>query len=126
MVANRSQLFGGIHMQAYIVPPYSDLPVRRPSTRRVRRRVRRMVTILLLAVVLLFVAFRAVDMFATSEAPAMVTYTVVQGDTLWDIATAHNPGGDVRDMIIAIKRANGMETATVQPGQELVIPQKGR
>jgi hypothetical protein len=48
------------------------------------------------------------------------------GDTLWDIATAHTaPGDDVRDTLLDIRRANGLTTSVISPGQVLVIPTAG-
>jgi nucleoid-associated protein YgaU len=42
-------------------------------------------------------------------------------DTLWTIAQAHY-GGDVRDAIYRIERANHLAGATVVPGEKLVLP----
>jgi LysM repeat protein len=46
------------------------------------------------------------------------TYTVRSGDTLWDIAHAHGVS------VEAITAANGLDDAVIQPGQELVIPER--
>jgi len=46
------------------------------------------------------------------------TYTVRSGDTLWDIAQAHGVS------VEAITAANGLDDAVIQPGQELVIPER--
>jgi LysM domain-containing protein/uncharacterized protein DUF5715 len=46
------------------------------------------------------------------------TYTVRSGDTLWDIARAHGVS------VEAITAANGLDDAVIQPGQELVIPER--
>jgi len=46
-----------------------------------------------------------------------LTYTVIFGDTLWDIAMSHNTSVD------AIKIANGMgDDYVIKPGQVLIIP----
>ena len=51
------------------------------------------------------------------------THLVRSGDTLWDIAIAHtDPGDDVRDTLLDIKRANDLDTSIITPGQVLVIP----
>jgi nucleoid-associated protein YgaU len=50
-----------------------------------------------------------------------VVYRVHPYDTLWTIASAHY-GGDVRDAIWRIQRANHLRDPTVHPGQRLVLP----
>jgi LysM repeat protein len=95
---------------------------RRHGRRRRQRLVRRMLLVLLLAAAMLVLIPRAVSTMARSEAPAVASYTVAPGDTLWEIASRHNQGGDVRRLVSAIKQANHMTTATLQPGQTLVVP----
>jgi nucleoid-associated protein YgaU len=50
-----------------------------------------------------------------------VTYRVQAYDTLWTIATARY-GGDVRDAVWQIQRANHLQGASIRPGQMLVLP----
>jgi nucleoid-associated protein YgaU len=50
-----------------------------------------------------------------------VVYGVKPYDTLWTIASAHY-AGDVRDGVWRIERANHLESATIRPGQRLVLP----
>jgi len=100
-----------------------------PRYRRVRRRtpkaVRRartlavLFTLTLAAAVLLFP--RLVHTGA-HEPPAGVHYTVVQGDTLWDIATAYAGDRDVREVVYLIRRLNGLPSAEIHPGQVLFVP----
>jgi len=47
--------------------------------------------------------------------------TVRPNDTLWAIAE-HRYGGDVRDAIWRIERANHLSGADVRVGQKLVLP----
>jgi nucleoid-associated protein YgaU len=47
--------------------------------------------------------------------------TVHPYDTLWSIAQQHY-GGDVRDAIWRIERANHLPSADVRAGQRLVLP----
>jgi nucleoid-associated protein YgaU len=47
--------------------------------------------------------------------------TVQRYDTLWSIAQRHY-GGDVRDAIWRIERANHLPSANVRVGQTLVLP----
>jgi nucleoid-associated protein YgaU len=50
-----------------------------------------------------------------------VTYLVQPYDTLWTIADAHY-GGDVRDAVWQIERANRLGGTAIRPGQKLVLP----
>lgn len=110
-------------MQATIQQPCGIRLVRKPSTKRQRRaRTLKVFAALILSVFFLFAAPRAVEMMAHTDVQPAVTYTVDTGDTLWAIASRFYPNGDVREMVAAIKRANDLPTATVHPGQELVIP----
>ena len=47
--------------------------------------------------------------------------TVRAYDTLWSIAEQHY-GGDVRDAIWQIEKANHLQSADVRVGQRLVLP----
>ena len=52
-----------------------------------------------------------------------VRYTVSPGDTLWGIAVSHTPPHeDPRPTIEAIREANDLSGATIQPGMSLKIP----
>lgn len=48
-------------------------------------------------------------------------YVVRPGDTLWSIA-ARNYGGDVRQAIWNLEQRNHLATATLVPGEKLVLP----
>ncbi|WP_448809643.1 LysM peptidoglycan-binding domain-containing protein [Agromyces bauzanensis] len=48
--------------------------------------------------------------------------TVHQGDSLWAIAESIAPQGDPRVVIDEIMRLNGLDEATVEPGQRLALP----
>ena len=56
------------------------------------------------------------------------TITVIQGDTLWNIASEQqidNPyfeNKDVRDIIYQIKKINQLENSSLQIGQKLQVP----
>jgi hypothetical protein len=47
--------------------------------------------------------------------------TVKPYETLWSIAQSHY-GGDVRDAIWRIEKANHLQSADVRAGQRLVLP----
>jgi LysM repeat protein len=77
------------------------------------------VRILLLVVAILALwALFASDSDASGPAQR---YTVEPGDTLWSIATAHH-AGDPREGVWEIRRRNHLDSATIVPGQVLVIP----
>jgi nucleoid-associated protein YgaU len=50
-----------------------------------------------------------------------VSYRVRAHDTLWTIAAAHYDG-DVRDAVWRIQRANRLSSASIRPGETLVLP----
>ena len=65
-------------------------------------------------------AWSAVARSSTAHGPKQVV-TVRPYDTLWSIA-AHRYGGDVRDAVWRIERANHLSGADVRVGQKLVLP----
>ena len=86
----------------------------------------RLAVVLTLAV-LLFGAFslgRSGAEGATSSAPSpSLEQTVVQpGETLWGVASRIAPGQDPRPVVEQIRRLNDLETATLQVGQQLLLP----
>jgi len=74
--------------------------------------------ILLLAVAALVVAVAARQ---SSGAGHPQSYLVQPGDTLWSIATAHY-AGDPREGVWEIEKRNHLAGATIEPGQQLVLP----
>jgi Tfp pilus assembly protein FimV len=48
------------------------------------------------------------------------TYVVQPGDTLWSVAARLDRGGDLRDTVQALAKANGGSAITA--GQRLVVP----
>ena len=51
-------------------------------------------------------------------------YVVQPYDTLWSIATSHY-GGDPREAVWRLRQRNGLPGATLQPGQQIVLPASG-
>lgn len=49
------------------------------------------------------------------------TYVVKPADTLWAIA-ARSYGGDVREGVWKLQERNHLGSATIRPGQTLVLP----
>lgn len=86
-------------------------------------RVRRWVAVMILAAVAVVVAPMA---FADDDAAAPAakdTYVVMQGETLWSIATTITPADrSVYDTVDMIKDMNLMDTAAIDAGEQLVIP----
>lgn len=50
------------------------------------------------------------------------TVTVEPGQSLWDVAATVAPEADPREVIADIASLNRLDSAVVQPGQELAIP----
>ena len=50
------------------------------------------------------------------------SYTVEQGDTLWDLASAIAPTADPRPTVDLIQQINGMSTADLVVGRQLWLP----
>ena len=59
---------------------------------------------------------------ATSSKATSVHYQVHGGDTLWSIASAQAPNVDPRDYVSEIVELNQLKTATLVPGQDLLLP----
>jgi hypothetical protein len=57
---------------------------------------------------------------AATTSAARRSYRVRAGDTLWDIARAHDT------TVARLKAANGLTRSAIKPGQSLVIPGAGR
>ena len=57
--------------------------------------------------------------------PAMArsrTYVVRSGDTLWSIALRTDPTADPRTVVDELVEANRLGSASIAPGQRLVLP----
>ena len=62
-------------------------------------------------------AYPAVDMADYAR-----TVTVLQGESLWSIAAASNPHGNVREVVREIVALNELGTGVLQAGQQLFVP----
>ena len=76
----------------------------------------RVVIVLFVAVVLWAVLARD-----TGAGPHPRYYRVEPGDTLWSIAVA-SYAGDPREGVWKLQRRNGLDGATIVPGQRLALP----
>lgn len=76
-------------------------------------------------IVLSFV-FTALSGILMTSASSYETYTVIavlEGDTLWKIASENNPYElDIRKVIYDLKKQNNLKNADIYPGQLLVVP----
>jgi nucleoid-associated protein YgaU len=74
-------------------------------------------------VVVVFLATVALSIVHSSSGGGRTeTYVVRPADTLWTIAASHY-GGDPREGVWKLQRANGLGgTAILRPGQRLVLP----
>jgi nucleoid-associated protein YgaU len=78
--------------------------------------------ILLLVVVLATLVAAALSAARPTESAGRETrYVVEPGDTLWAIASERY-AGDPREAIWRIKERNGLASATITPGEVLVMP----
>lgn len=97
--------------------PADERPLR--LTRRGR------LVVLLLAALVLVAGVQGGQALADgpSRALEVTTYTVAAGETLWEIAAeSARPGEDVRDVVLELQSLNGLATAGLDAGQELVLP----
>lgn len=61
---------------------------------------------------------------AAGATPGGALHLVRRGDTLWGIARSlqGDDGGDLRRLIHAIRKANGLSGSLIRPGQVLSLP----
>jgi LysM repeat protein len=73
--------------------------------------------------IVLAVAGLAVGLVARSSHGARPeqAYVVKPSDTLWSIA-ARSYGGDVREGVWKLQQRNHLSSATIRPGERLVLP----
>lgn len=102
---------------------------------RITRRGRAAVSVLVAGSIAVAVAIGAVGAVGASSAAAIGgdgtpgdgavqfdVHTVLPGESLWSIAGDLDPGADPRDVIVELRRFNGLADSTIQPGQQLAIP----
>lgn len=79
---------------------------------------------LLSAALFVFAAAHAAARDSAPARPSTCVRVVVQrGDTLWSLAKRFDvPGSSLPQKVSAIRAANGLPTATLRPGQTLLVP----
>lgn len=100
------------------------LPVRhrhRVNHRRLKARIRRLLAGFLVGTALL-AAPHIVFTQSSQDAPPVVEHVVAEGETLWEIADQYSEGQDLRRVVAAIMKYNGLESPVIWPGQVLKIP----
>lgn len=71
---------------------------------------------------LLVILYRSIELYSYNHKNFIYkSYTVSQGETLWNIAKVTCPGMDPRKVIAIIRDKNGI-TPVIYPGQELQVP----
>ncbi|MFF0826033.1 LysM peptidoglycan-binding domain-containing protein [Brevibacillus sp. NPDC003359] len=108
----------------------NSLTVRNRFEKKEERRVRFGITrgqaLLFLITFTLFFYLLTELVFASSvkEEPHGTEVTVQSGDSLWTLAVRYKADQqmDIRDYIIEIKDANGLESNRIYPGQTLLLP----
>lgn len=94
-----------------------------PAHRVPRGRPRGLSGVLLVAGVAASIGWAALAGLGTGVAPAAADTVVVRpGNSVWSIAASHYPGDDVRARVAEILAVNHLSSATIQPGETLVLP----
>jgi LysM repeat protein len=75
-----------------------------------------------LSAMMLAIAPSVIATDGRGESAPVTEVTVQPGDTLWDIASAANPGGELTATVEEIAELNGLEDGQLQAGQELLVP----
>lgn len=113
-----------------VVCAATSFPHARPVTRlRITRRGRATLTALVavpvVAAAMLFALNGGGAMANSSPAGQATVFeyaTVNAGQSLWELAESLAPSADPRDVIAEIMTLNGLESASILPGQLLAIP----
>ena len=59
---------------------------------------------------------------AGGETGEVEVYTVLAGESMWDIAEYLAPEQDPRMVIDQLMSTNGLGSTSIQPGQQLILP----
>ncbi len=85
--------------------------------------------LVLVGLVLLILGAFAVGRSASGQATdvtrrqvPLTQATVQQGDTLWSLARGLAPARDPREVVAQIRRLNHLQSASLQVGQQLLLP----
>ena len=105
--------------------------VRAPRTRlRLTRRGRAVIAALVslpLVIALLSISLNGGGATATSTnagTAAVTTVTVEPGQSLWSLAATIAPDSSTADVVADLMAINALESASVVPGQQLIVPDR--
>ncbi len=63
---------------------------------------------------------------ATSSSTPLARVTVAGGETLWGVAQRIAPTSDPRDVVAELESVNRLGSASIYPGEQLLIPAQYR
>ena len=71
---------------------------------------------------ILFISLCFINTVVDANSTSYEDYTVVQGDTLWSIASENlKSGQDIREYIYELREINGMNDCLIYPNQTIKI-----
>jgi ABC-type transport system involved in cytochrome c biogenesis permease component len=105
------------------------LPAAAQPRLRITRRGRTVLAVLIAVPLAIAAVVGGVGAMGATATDAPVTSSfqyvhVAAGESLWQVAQEIAPKADPRDVVADLTRLNGLEGATLQPGQRLAIPAK--
>lgn len=118
------------HRFASPVRPGAVLPTGARTRLRLTRRGRVVIAVLVslpLVIALLILSLNGGGATATSPSASTVgvtTVTVEAGQSLWSVATTIAPNAATADVVADLMAINALESASVQPGQQLIVPER--
>jgi LysM repeat protein len=86
---------------------------------------RRFVTFLVFIFVLISISISSLLNINTVSGKELENHkyvTVKKGDTLWDIASEHMEGKDIRKGVYILRKYNKLQDAVIYPGQQIKVP----
>lgn len=110
--------------------PQMALPAGARTRLRLTRRGRAVIAVLVslpLVVALISISLNGGGATATSTDGAVVavtTITVESGQSLWSVATSIAPESSTADVVADLMAINALESASVRPGQQLIVPER--
>jgi LysM repeat protein len=103
------------------------VPGRVLRRRRRRRRLMRLAVFIVILLVAIWAGVRVAHAGVDGAIYTGARYQVRSGDTLWGIAARHyGSQADLRRVVFDIRQSNGLQGATVQPGETLRLPYEGQ
>lgn len=110
--------------QAAVLAPRGSSQLRRSHLRMTARGRAVLLTLVAtpLVLVALVVGINAGAASGSTSGGHLQKVTVVGGETLWSLALQVAPKDDPRDVIANIMSVNQLASATIEPGEQLLIP----